>query len=230
MKKKRKMSLAQKINVLRASVMGANDGILSIAGIVLGVAGASTSNWAILVSGLAGMLAGSVSMAMGEYVSVNSQKDSERNAVATEKKALDDNYQKEFDFVEQKYVATGMAQALAHKATSEMMKKDPLITAVRERYSFDPSKFTSPYAAAIASLISFPLGSLLPLISIFVGPEKWHIVTTFTAVIIALAITGYLAAILSKADRFHSVMRNVISGVITMTVTYSVGLLIGMLA
>lgn len=228
--KKKKMSLAQKINVLRASVMGANDGILSIAGIVLGVAGASTSNWAILVSGLAGMLAGSVSMAMGEYVSVNSQKDSERKAVATEKQALADNYQKEFDFVQQKYMATGMAEELAHEATTEMMTNNALTTAVRERYSFDPSKFTSPYAAALASLISFPLGSLLPLISIFVGPKNMHIATTFIAVIIALAITGYLAAILSKANKTHSVLRNVISGIVTMTVTYSVGVLVGILA
>ncbi|USS89230.1 VIT1/CCC1 transporter family protein [Fructilactobacillus cliffordii] len=227
-KQKKKFSLAQKINVLRASVMGANDGILSIAGIVLGVAGASTSNWAILISGLAGMLAGTVSMSMGEYVSVNSQKDSERQAIATVKMALDNDYQAQFNYVENKYRQTGMNQTLAHKATSEMMNDDALTTVVRERYAFDPSKFTSPYAAAIASLISFPLGSLLPLISIFVGPANWHIMTTFVAVIIALAITGYLAAILSKANRFKAVLRNVISGVVTMSVTYLIGALVGL--
>ncbi|USS93092.1 VIT family protein [Fructilactobacillus ixorae] len=225
-----KMSLAQKINVLRASVMGANDGILSIAGIVLGVAGASTSNWAILISGLAGMLAGTVSMSMGEYVSVNSQKDSERQAITTVRTALQTNYQAEFDYVEHKYRQTGMNATLAHQATSEMMADDPLTTVVRERYSFDPSKFTSPYAAAVASLISFPLGSLLPLISIFVGPARWHILTTFSAVIIALAITGYLAAILSKANRVRAVLRNVISGIVTMSVTYLIGALVGLVA
>ncbi|WP_413628223.1 VIT family protein [Fructilactobacillus vespulae] len=230
MSKKKKFSLAQKINVLRASVMGANDGILSIAGIVLGVAGASTSNWAILVSGLAGMLAGTVSMTMGEYVSVNSQKDSERQAIDNQKTALKNDYQAEFEFVKNKYIKTGIKPELAHKATTEMMNSDALTTTVRERYSFDPSKFTSPYAAAIASMISFPLGSLLPLISIFVGPQNLHIITTFIAVIIALAITGYLAAVLSKADRVHSVLRNVISGVITMAVTYSIGVLVGFLA
>ncbi|ANZ57827.1 hypothetical protein BGL34_03400 [Fructilactobacillus lindneri] len=230
MQKKHKFSLAQKINVLRASVMGANDGILSIAGIVLGVAGASTSHWAILVSGLAGMLAGTVSMAMGEYVSVSSQKDSENQAIETVKEQLKTNYQKEFDFVQNKYVATGMNPKLAHKATTEMMGENALTTTVRERYSFDPSKFTSPYAAAIASMISFPLGSLLPLVSIFVGPQSLHIITTFIAVIIALAITGYLAAILSQANRVRAVLRNVISGIVTMSVTYLIGFLIGMVA
>ncbi|ETO40775.1 hypothetical protein B808_233 [Fructilactobacillus florum 8D] len=225
-----KFSLAQKINVLRASVMGANDGILSIAGIVLGVAGASTSDWAILISGLAGMLAGTVSMTMGEYVSVNTQKDSERQAITREKSRLKHHFQAEFKFVEQKYLATGIAPELATQATHEMMDKDPLLTAVRERYSFDPTKFTSPYAAAIASMISFPLGSLLPLISIFIGPSHWHVLTTFVAVVIALAITGYIAAILSQANRLRSLLRNVISGLITMSVAYLIGRLVGILA
>ena len=164
MKTKKKMSLAQRINILRAAVMGANDGILSVAGIVIGVAGAATSNFAIFISGIAGMLAGTVSMAMGEYVSVSAEKDSQKQAIATEKQALKDDYDGEYDFVRQKYLKKGIKPELVEKAVHEMMERDALRTMVRERYGFDVDEFTSPYAAAIASMISFPLGSILPFV------------------------------------------------------------------
>jgi len=221
------MSLAQKVNVMRAAVMGANDGILSVAGIVIGVAGASTSNFAIFISGIAGMLAGTVSMAMGEYVSVNSQKDSQKRAIIQQKAALATNYQQEYEFVHQKYLAHGIAPALAKKATDEMMAKDPLTTTVRERFGFNPKEFTSPYEAALASMIAFPTGSILPLAAITLFPEKIKVLATFISVVIALGLTGYFAAILSKADKFHGLLRNVISGIITMVVTFGIGYLIG---
>lgn len=224
--KKRKMSLAQKINILRASVMGANDGILSVAGIVLGVAGATSDNFAIFISGFAGMLAGTVSMAMGEYVSVNTQKDSQRMAIQKEKRLLKDNYQQEFDFVEQNHLKTGMKEELAKKATAEMMEKDALTTAVRERFSFDINKITSPYAAAIASMISFPTGSLLPLASILLIPAQYRVISTFIAVIIALSITGYVAASLGNANKIKSLVRNVVAGIVTMIITYLIGTII----
>lgn len=227
MKELKKMSLAQKVNVMRAAVMGANDGILSVAGIVIGVAGASTSNFAIFISGIAGMLAGTVSMAMGEYVSVNSQKDFQKKAIIQQQAALATNYDHEYDFVLQKYLAHGIAPRLAKRATEEMMSKDPLTTTVRERFGFNPQEFTSPYEAALASMISFPTGSILPLAAITLFPEQIKVPATFLAVIIALACTGYLAALLSKADWFHGVLRNVISGCITMLVTFGIGYLIG---
>lgn len=223
MKNKQKMTLAQKINILRAAVMGANDGILSVAGIVLGVAGASTSNFAIFISGIAGMLAGTVSMAMGEYVSVNAEKDSQKQAIETEKLALKDNYDAEYDYVRQKYLKKGIKPELVEKAVHEMMTENPLRTLVRERYGFNLGEFTSPYAAAIASMISFPLGSILPLCSISFFPASIKVVGTFTAVIIALAVTGFVAAHLSHANKLHGMIRNVISGVITMLVTYLIG-------
>ena len=226
-KRKKKMSLAQRINILRAAVMGANDGILSIAGIVIGVAGAAAGNFAIFISGLAGTLAGTVSMAMGEYVSVNTEKDSQKQAILNEKRALKGNYQHEYDFVRQKYLNKGIKPQLVEKAVSEMMNKDPLRTMVRERYGFDLGDFTSPYAAAIASMISFPLGSILPLVSISVSPPHIKVIATFIAVIIALALTGYVAAVLSHANRLHGTVRNIIAGIITMLVTYGIGKLFG---
>ncbi|WP_164506298.1 VIT1/CCC1 transporter family protein [Levilactobacillus lindianensis] len=222
-KKKKSATLAERINVLRASVMGANDGILSVAGIVVGVAGAATSSFAIFISGIAGMIAGTVSMAMGEYVSVNTQKDAQRKAIETQTVALDNDYDSEYNFVRDKYVATGIKPELADQATKEMMAEDPVKTTVRERFGFNVGEYTNPFSAAIASMISFPTGSILPLVSISLLPKSWRIAGTFVAVIIALSITGYVAAILGNADRWHGTRRNVIAGILTMLVTYGIG-------
>ncbi|AEV95958.1 VIT1/CCC1 transporter family protein [Pediococcus claussenii] len=221
--KKKSSTLAQRINIIRASVMGANDGILSVAGIVLGVAGATTDSFAILISGLAGMLAGTVSMAMGEYVSVNSQRDAQEHAAEMQKEALKSDYQSEFNFVREKYKKIGITEELAEKATREMMDKDPVLTTVRERFGFDIHNFTSPYMAAIASMISFSLGSLLPLLTITFTGQSVRVPLTVLSVVVALAITGYCAALLGKAIRTRAVVRNVIAGLLTMTATYLIG-------
>ncbi|CAI2691731.1 hypothetical protein AKUH4B505J_11980 [Apilactobacillus kunkeei] len=225
-----KQTLAQRINIIRAGVMGSNDGILSVAGIVIGVAGATSNTFSIFISGIAGMIAGTVSMAMGEYVSVNSESDSQKNAVEKQKVALRDNYQTEFNIVKEKYMSSGISDELATKATTEMMNKDALVTTVREKYGFNVNQFTSPYAAAIASMISFPTGSILPLVAISLFPANIKVIATFIAVLIALSLTGYAAAMLSNANRLKSTLRNVASGILTMLVTYLIGLLVGSLA
>ncbi|MFC6274450.1 VIT family protein [Levilactobacillus tangyuanensis] len=222
-KNKKKSTLAQRINVLRASVMGANDGILSVAGIVVGVAGAATSSFAIFISGIAGMIAGTVSMAMGEYVSVNTQKDAQRKAIETQTVALDNDYDGEYRFIRDKYVATGINPELADQATKEMMEKDPLKATVRERFGFNVGEYTNPFSAAIASMISFPTGSILPLVSISLLPRQWRVIGTFLAVVVALSITGYIAAILGNANRRNGTVRNVVAGILTMLVTYGIG-------
>lgn len=224
-KAKKNRSLAEKINVMRASVMGANDGIVSVAGIVIGVAGATNNNYAIFLAGIAGMLAGTISMAMGEWVSVSTQRDSERRAVERESAALDQNYDEEFNFIKNKYQDTGIPAQLAAKATNEMLAGDALDTAVRERYGFNPKEKTSAIAAALASMLAFPTGSLLPLLSITLFPENIKLIATVIAVVIALVITGYTAAALGNTNRFKAVLRNVVSGLLTMVVTYGIGLL-----
>ncbi|MCT4451854.1 VIT1/CCC1 transporter family protein [Lactiplantibacillus plantarum] len=220
---KKRMSLAQRVNILRASVMGANDGILSVAGIVVGVAGATTNSFSILISGLAGMLAGTISMAMGEYVSVNTQKDSQKMAITKQKAALADDYEAEASLVVQKYVDQGISKPLAQQATREMMTEDALTTTVRERYGFNPNQFISPYAAGIASMIAFPTGSILPLVSITFFPPRVKVLATVLAVGIALMITGYVAAMLGNANRRRGMVRNVVAGLLTMIVTYFIG-------
>lgn len=223
---RKRMSLAQKVNILRASVMGANDGIISIAGIVIGVAAATNNAYSILISGLSGTLAGMISMCMGEYVSVSTQKDSQKMALISERQRLDDQYQEEFDYVQQKYEDQDIDPKLAKQATKELMDKDALSTVVQERYGFNPKEFTSPYAAAIASFISFPTGSVLPMLAVTLAPAESRILATAIAVLIALLITGYCAAILSNSNRLKSSIRNAIAGLLTMGVTYIIGQLL----
>lgn len=222
----KKMSLAQKVNILRASVMGANDGIISIAGIVIGVAAATNNAYFILISGLSGTLAGMISMCMGEYVSVSTQKDSQKMALISERQRLDDQYQEEFNYVQQKYEDQDIDPKLAKQATKELMDKDALSTVVQERYGFNPKDFTSPYAAAIASFNSFPTGSVLPMLAVTLAPAESRILATAIAVLIALLITGYCAAILSNSNRLKSSIRNAIAGLLTMGVTYIIGQLL----
>ena len=218
-----KQSLMQRNNLIRAAVMGANDGILSVSGIVLGVAGATSHTGTILLAWFAGMLAGTVSMAMGEYVSVSSQHDAQEKVRRVQTEALATNYDDEFSYVEDKYVADGISPHLAQQATEEMMTKDALTTTVRERYGFSLDHELSAGGAALASLISFPIGSILPMVAISLMPRDMREVATFIAVIVALAITGYAAASLNGANKKRVALRNVVAGIFTMIVTYAIG-------
>ncbi|MCS8562380.1 VIT1/CCC1 transporter family protein [Weissella cibaria] len=221
-----KQTLAQRNNLIRAAVMGANDGILSVSGIVIGVAGATTNSFAIFIAGFAGALAGTVSMAMGEYVSVHSQNDAQVKAEETQTQALKTDYATEFAFV-QKYMNQGISTDLAAQATREMMAKDALGTTVRERYGFTLHHEVSAIGAAVASMIAFPLGSVLPMLAITLLPPHVRVPATAGAVLIALAFTGYAAAHLSGANERRATVRNVVAGIFTMIVTYLIGSLIG---
>ncbi|WP_283679736.1 VIT family protein [Lentilactobacillus sp. Marseille-Q4993] len=223
----KKKTLAQRINVMRAAVMGANDGILSVAGIVVGVAGATSDTYAIFISGMSGMLAGTVSMAMGEWVSVNTQKDSQQNAIRTQKRALKNSYDDEFNYVKEQLISDDINPELANQATKEMMAKDALGTTVRQRYGFNMGEFTNPFSAAIASMISFPLGSILPMVAITCFATAIRVQATILSVIVALSVTGFTAAHLGNSNKTRGVIRNVVSGLLTMIVTYTIGRLIG---
>ena len=218
-----KKDLMQRNNLIRAGVMGANDGIVSVSGIILGVAGATSDTGTIMLAGFAGMLAGTVSMAMGEYVSVSSQHDAQEKVQQDQTVALQNDYDDEFSFVKNKYIATGISSALAQQATQEMMTKDALTTTVRERYGFTPNHELSAGGAALSSMISFPIGSLLPMLAIGFAPLAIREVATFFAVIVALMLTGYAAAALNGADKKRAMLRNVAAGIFTMVITFAIG-------
>ncbi|MCM0582310.1 VIT family protein [Weissella diestrammenae] len=226
---KQTKSLAQRNNIIRASVMGANDGILSVSGIVIGVAGATTNTFSILIAGFAGALAGTVSMAMGEYVSVHAQNDAQKRAEKEQQNRLESSFQQEQTWLENKYVKSGIPSDLARQAVSEMMIVDPLGTTIRERYGFTLHEEMNAMSASVASMISFPLGSILPMLAISTMPHEHaiNVMVTALSVIIALAFTGYSSAKLSGANLYRATLRNVLAGIFTMLVTYAIGLMMG---
>lgn len=224
---RKKQSLAQRVTLIRAGVMGANDGIISVAGIVIGVAGATNNSHAIFISGIGGLLAGNISMAMGEYVSVHSQKDAQSKAVMVEEKLLKDDFNGAVQVIHDNLRSSGISEQLSEQAAREMLAQDPVATIVRERHGFDLANMTSPISAAIASMLSFTMGGLLPLVAILCFEPAWKVIGTLSAVLFALLLTGYSAATLGHANKIKGMLRNIAAGMITTFVTYWIGRFFG---
>ena len=215
------------LNVLRAGVLGAQDGIVSTAGLVIGVAGASTNSSTLLIAGLAGLLSGALSMAGGEYVSVSAQKDTEIAVVEKERLELQTMPERELTELAELYQAKGLTPELARQVAVELHKHDALAAHAETELGLDPTERANPWSAAITSAISFALGALLPLLAITLSPAPIRIPVTFVVVIVALVATGYVSAILGGAPKMRAVLRNVGIGVLAMVVTYGFGALVG---
>jgi vacuolar iron transporter family protein len=220
-------NLAARLNWLRAGVLGANDGIVSTAGIVVGVAGATVDRGSIVTAGLAGLVAGAVSMALGEYVSVSSQRDTERALLDKERRELAEDPEAELAELAEIYVSKGLSASTADQVARELTAKDAFSAHVDAELGIDPDALTNPWQAAISSAISFTLGALLPLIAIALPPPSARVPVTFVAVLVALALTGSTSATLSGTGRLRVVLRVVIGGALAMIVTYAVGQLVG---
>lgn len=216
------------LNWLRAAVLGANDGIVSTAGIVVGVAGATSSNFAIITAGIAGVAAGSLSMAVGEYVSVSSQRDSEKAQLERERQALIDNPEEELQELEDIYVSKGLSPATAKIVAHELTANDAFAAHIDAEHGINPDDLANPTHAAIASALSFLSGSLIPMIAVVLSPTSLKVPITFIAVIFALALTGALSAMAGGAGKRRATLRVLIGGVIAMAVTYGIGRLVGM--
>ncbi|MCO7175320.1 VIT family protein [Sporolactobacillus kofuensis] len=217
---------SQKLNVLRAGVLGANDGIVSTAGIVIGVAGATTHTVTLLISGLAGLVAGALSMGGGEYVSVSTQKDTEKAVVEAEKVRLRDDYEGEVSELANIYVKNGLSEDLSKKVAVELMNKDALGAHARAELGVKPNDYVNPWYAAFSSMGSFSIGATLPLLSILLTPLSIRVPFTVSTVLIALGLTGYISAHLGGAPKKPAVIRNMFVGALTMAVTFTVGRLI----
>jgi vacuolar iron transporter family protein len=220
-------ALSGRLNWLRAGVLGANDGIVSTAGLVVGVAGASTSTGPILTAGIAGLVAGAVSMALGEYVSVSSQRDTERALLDKERIELTRFPEQEFEELVELYQAKGLTEATARHVAQELTDKDAFAAHADVELRLDPDELTNPWHAAFASAIAFTTGSLLPLAAILLPPPGIRVAITFIVVVAALAATGYLSARLGGARPVRAVLRLVIGGAVAMAVTYGIGALVG---
>ena len=216
-----------RLNWLRAGVLGANDGIVSTAGVVVGVAGATTDRTAILIAGTAALVAGALSMAAGEYVSVSTQSDSEKALLDKERRELVEEPEEELAELAQIYVDKGLSPELAQQVAVELTAHDALAAHAEAELGIDPTEVTNAWHAAWASMISFFLGALLPLLTIVLFGPDLRVPVTMVAVAVALAVTGWSSARLGYGPPGRAVLRNVTGGVFAMIVTFAVGSALG---
>ena len=220
-------SVGARLNWLRAGVLGANDGIVSTAGVVVGFASATTDKGSIVLSGIAALAAGAMSMAAGEYVSVSSQRDSERALITLERQELHDNPTGELEELTQLYEGKGISRGLAAEVARELTAHDALTAHAEAELGIDPTDLTNPWHAAGASMVAFVVGALLPLLTITFSPASTRIHVTVVSVAAALALTGWTSARLGRSPLPRAIARNVGGGLLAMAVTYAIGALVG---
>lgn len=216
-------NFAERLNILRAGVLGANHGIISIAGVVIGVASATSNIWFILISALSAIFAGAFSMAGGEYVSVSTQKDTEEAAVAKEQALLDRSPESARESLYQTFLSQGDCETEAEVKVNQAFSKNPIKVLVEEKYGVDMEEITNPWHAAVSSFLSFSVGSLPPTLTILLFPDPYRIPITAVVVALTLILIGYVSAKLGKAPVKQAMLRNLAVGLLTMLVTYVVG-------
>lgn len=219
--------VGNRLNWLRAGVLGANDGVVSVAGIVMGVAGATSQRAPVLVAGIAGLVAGALSMATGEYVSVSTQRDSEQAMLAMEAEELERMPKTELRELAQIYERKGLSHTLARKVAEELTEHDALAAHAEAEFGIDKDNLTNPWHAALASMVAFTVGGLLPLLVITLAPHPARIWATVVVVALALAAAGFLSARLGYSPWGRAVLRNVGGGLVAMGITYAVGAAVG---
>jgi VIT1/CCC1 family predicted Fe2+/Mn2+ transporter len=219
--------IANRLNWLRAGVLGANDGIVSTAGLVVGVAAATTSSSVIFTAGLAGLVAGSVSMALGEYVSVSTQRDTQRALLQKERQELDEMPEAELEELAGLYAAKGLSAETARVVARELTDRDAFAAHIDVELGIDPDDLSNPWQAALSSAVTFTLGAVVPIIAILLPPVSARVPVAFLSVLIALVLTGTVSAILGGARKRRAVLRVVLGGALAMLVTYGVGQMVG---
>jgi VIT1/CCC1 family predicted Fe2+/Mn2+ transporter len=222
-----KAAIASKLNWLRAGVLGANDGIMSTSGLLMGVAGATTDSGIILFSGVAAVVAGSISMAGGEYTSVSAQRDSELASLEIERKELEEQPELELRELTWFYEQKGLDYELALSVAKALTEKDALKAHAEAELGIEVGSHASPTAAALSSFVAFAAGGILPLLAV-TGPwVSVRIPVTIVAVVISLVITGYVGAKIGGARATKPILRNVLISLATMGITYGIGVLVG---
>ena len=219
-----------KLNWLRAGVLGANDGIVSIAALVVGIAAATSDVSVIFLTGIAALIAGAVSMGLGEYVSVSSQRDSELAWINKEKRELEMFPEEELDELAVLYEKEGLSPETARKVAEELTAKDALKAHLKIELNIDHEDLTNPVHAAISSILAFLAGAIIPLAAILITVgiginTNLAIAITFVATIVALGLTGGIGAWIGGSPVPRSVVRVVIGGAIALAITYGIGLL-----
>lgn len=211
---------------LRAAVLGADDGIVSTASLMLGVAAGSASRSVVLTAGFAGLVAGAMSMAAGEYVSVSSQRDSEQADLAIEKRALENFTDEEIEELTDIYIDRGLTPKLARQVARQLHEHDPLAAHARDELGISHKYVAKPVQAAVSSGIAFASGSALPIASalLFRGKESWVIAATG---LVALALSGAIGAYIGGGSKWRAAFRVFVGGGLAMLVTIIIGKLVG---
>ncbi|MBB6432518.1 VIT1/CCC1 family predicted Fe2+/Mn2+ transporter [Leuconostoc carnosum] len=213
----------EKLNAVRAGVLGSNDGILTVVGVLFSVAAATTNSFAIFIAGLADLLACALSMASGEYASVSSQSDSEKVVVEQERELLKTDFASEHKTVENFYVDRGVTRHTAVLIADELLSKSPLETMLSVKYDITLGHYLNPWSAAWASLFSAALGGIFPLAALILSPVRYQFIATIGATVVAVALTGFLSASMSNGLVKRAMLRNVIIGLVTIMIHYGVG-------
>lgn len=222
-----RVDLSARLNWLRASILGANDGIVSVAAIVVGVAGATAGTGTILTAGVAALVGGAVSMALGEYVSVSSQRDSQRDLIAKERRELAEQPEEELAELTALYEQKGLRPETARRVAEELTEQDVLAAHLAAELKIDEDDVVSPWHAAFASAVSFAVGAVLPLLGILLPPAPWRVAITFAVVLVALAATGSLGARIGGGSKRRAGFRVVIGGALALAFTFLIGRLLG---
>lgn len=216
-----------RIGWLRAAVLGANDGILSTAGLVIGVAGAGTSRGAILLAGIAGLVAGAMSMAAGEYVSVSSQKDAEQADLDREAQELAAEPELELEELVSTYMRRGLDRQTAERAAEQASAHDALGAHARAELGITDTTIARPLQAALASALTFSAGAALPLLAVRLAPQPLIAASIAASTLVALALLGWLGAWAGRAPAARAVLRVSFWGIAAMAATYAIGRLAG---
>lgn len=216
-----------RIGWLRASVLGANDGIVSVASLIAGVAASNAGKPAILVAAVAGLVAGAMSMAAGEYVSVSSQSDTENADLEREKRELESDYDSEIEELALIYEGRGLDSRLAREVSVQLMKHNALEAHARDELGLSETNRANPVQAALASAASFIAGAALPVITVVIAPSNYLIWTVTLSTLIFLAFLGALAAYTGGASLLKGIFRVTFWGAAAMGMTALVGYLFG---
>ncbi|MBH0115614.1 VIT family protein [Salinibacterium sp. NG253] len=219
--------IAGRLNWLRAGVLGANDGIVSVAAIVVGVAGATSAIAPLITAGVAGLVGGAISMALGEYVSVSSQSDSQRALIEKERRELAEMPEEELAELAAIYHAKGISAETAQRVAEELTEHDVLAAHLEAELGITEHAVVSPWEAAGASALAFTIGGVLPLAAILLAPEPVRVLATFIAVLTALVITGALSARVGGNSWVRPTLRIVIGGALALATTFLIGTLLG---
>ena len=219
--------LSHRIGLLRAMVLGANDGIISTACLILGVAAADATRGTIITAGVAGLVAGAASMAIGEYVSVSSQRDAEQADIAKEKWELEHTPEHELDELTAIYVAKGLSSQLARDVAVELTKDDALKAHMAEELGISHATMARPLQASVSSASSFSVGAAIPLIAVALASSSQRIVTTIVVAAFALVALGLSSSKAGGAHPARPTARIVVGGLVAMAFTMAVGHLVG---